>query len=204
MSNMKHTFLTGIFALAALVLAAFVAPKETYKINTSASTIGWVGKKVTGQHNGTVKVAGGTLEVTNGKITGGEFSIDMNSIVCEDLKDAATNAKLIGHLKSDDFFSVANHPTATFKIKHANPGAVKDGKQMYRIAGNLTIKGITKHVEFDAETKTEGNKMMAMAAFKIDRSKWDIKFGSGSFIEDIGDKMIYDDIELTLNAVFEK
>lgn len=204
MSNMKHTFLTGISALAALLLTAFVTPKETYKINTSASTIGWVGKKVTGQHNGTVKVAGGTLEVTNGKITGGEFSIDMNSIVCEDLKDAATNAKLIGHLKSDDFFSVANHPTATFKIKHANPGAVKDGKQMYRIAGNLTIKGITKHVEFDAETKTEGNKMMAMAAFKIDRSKWDIKYGSGSFIDDIGDKMIYDDIELTLNAVFEK
>jgi polyisoprenoid-binding protein YceI len=201
---MKNTFLTGVFALAALALVAFTAPKDTYKINTSASSIGWVGKKVTGQHNGTVKVSGGSLEVVNGKITGGEFSIDMNSIVCEDLKDAGTNAKLIGHLKSDDFFSTANYPTATFKIKNAYPGAVKDGKQTYKIVGNLTIKGITKHVEFDAETKTEGNKMMAVAAFKIDRSKWDIKYGSGSFFDDLGDKMIYDDIELTVNAVFEK
>ncbi|MDW8205044.1 MAG: YceI family protein [Cytophagales bacterium] len=201
---MKQAFLTSTFVAVALGLVAFVAPKETYKINTNATTIGWVGKKVTGQHNGTVKVSGGTLEVTNGKITGGEFLIDMNSIVCEDLKDPATNAKLVNHLKSDDFFSVDKYPTATFKIKNANPGAVKDGKQLYRIAGNLTIKGITKHVEFDAETKSEGNKIMATAAFRIDRSKWDIRFRSGSFFENLGDTMIYDDIELTLNAVFEK
>ncbi|WP_448518482.1 YceI family protein [Rhodoflexus sp.] len=201
---MKNTFLTGAFALAVLALVAFTAPQETYKINTRASSIGWVGKKITGQHNGTVKISGGSLEMANGKITGGEFFIDMTSIVCEDIKDAETNSKFIGHLKSDDFFSVDKHPTATFKIKNANPGAVKDGKQTYRIAGNLTIKGITKHVEFDAETKTEGNKLMATAAFKIDRSKWDIRYGSGSFFDDLGDKMIYDDIELTLNTVFEK
>lgn len=201
---MKNAFLTSALVLAVVSLAAFVAPKETYKINTNATTIGWVGKKITGQHNGTVKVAGGTLEVSDGKITGGEFTIDMNSIVCEDIKDPDTNAKLIRHLKSDDFFSVDKYPTAIFKIKNANPGAVKDGKQQYRIAGNLTIKGITKHVEFDAETHAEGNKIIATAAFRIDRSKWDIKFRSGSFFENLGDTMIYDDIELTLNAVFEK
>jgi polyisoprenoid-binding protein YceI len=204
MSNMKNTFVAGSFALLALALIAFTAPKDTYKINTAASSIGWVGKKVTGQHNGTVKVADGSLEVTNGKITGGEFTIDMNSIVCEDLKDASTNAKLIGHLKSDDFFAVAKHPTAIFKIKNAFPGAVKNGKQSYKIVGNLTIKGITKHVEFDAQTQTKGNQIMATAAFKIDRSKWDIRYGSGSFFDELGDKMIYDDIELTVNAVFEK
>ncbi|MCS7029890.1 MAG: hypothetical protein NZ519_14130, partial [Bacteroidia bacterium] len=87
MFKMKKSFLTLGVVWAVAALAAFVSPKEVYKINPKATTIGWVGKKVTGQHNGTVKVASGTLEVTGGKITGGEFVIDMNSIVCEDIKD---------------------------------------------------------------------------------------------------------------------
>jgi polyisoprenoid-binding protein YceI len=201
---MKKQF---FLSLGLLFLAfAFVpkAPVDTYKINAAQSKVGWVGKKVTGQHNGTIAVKEGGLEVKGGKITGGTFTIDMNSIVCEDLTDAGTNAKFIGHLKSDDFFSVANNPTGTFTIKKATSTGKSGAVEKYKIEGDLTLKGISKPVTLDADVTMAGKKITAVSAFKINRTHWDIKFRSGSFFENLGDKMIYDDMELTLNAVFEK
>ncbi|MCU0451709.1 MAG: YceI family protein [Bernardetiaceae bacterium] len=201
---MKNTFLAGLAAAVLLVAFTSKAPVETFKINPASSKIGWLGKKVTGQHNGAIMVKEGTLEVSKGKITGGSFVLDMNSITCEDITDAGSNAKLLGHLKSDDFFSVAKNPTGTFVIKKAT-AAGKSGKaDKYNIEGDLTLKGIAKPVSFEALVTPDGKKMTATAAFKINRTHWDIKYGSGSFFEGLGDKMIYDDIELSLNAVFEK
>jgi polyisoprenoid-binding protein YceI len=201
---MKKSFILSLGL--SFLLFSFVsnAPLETYKINAAQSKVGWVGKKVTGQHNGTIAVKEGNLEVKGGKITGGSFVIDMNTIVCEDLTDAGTNAKFLGHLKSDDFFSVANNPTGTFTIKKVTAKGKAGAADKYQIEGDLTLKGITKPVSMDAEVTTAGKKMTAVSSFKINRTQWDIKFRSGSFFENLGDKMIYDDIELTFNAVFEK
>lgn len=195
-----------LFASLAVLAMAFMpkAPQESYSVNAQESSIGWVGKKVTGQHNGTIKVSGGKLEVSGGKITGGEFTLDMNSIICEDIKDAETNKKFVGHLRSDDFFSVDKHPTGKFAITKATHTGKKGNTDTYKMEGNLTLKGISKPVAFDAEVSGKGKKMTAKAAFKINRTQWDIKFRSGSFFENLGDKMIYDDIELSLNTVFEK
>jgi polyisoprenoid-binding protein YceI len=196
----------SILSLAIVALLfAFVpkAPVQTYKINTSASSIGWLGKKVGGQHNGQIKVASGSLVLDNGKISGGQFAIDMQSITCEDIKDANMNARLVGHLKSDDFFSSEKHPTASFTITEAKHLSKNGTKDKYQIKGNLEIKGISSPVEFEAETTTAGNKVTAVAAFAINRAKWNIQYRSGSFFENLGDKLIYDDIELTLNTVFE-
>ncbi|MCU0340468.1 MAG: YceI family protein [Spirosomaceae bacterium] len=163
------------------------------KVDASKSVVKWNAKKITGEHYGTVTLKNGSLTVDGGKVTGGSFEMDMNSIKCEDLTDAGYNGKLIGHLKSDDFFSVAKHPVASFKITKVEGN---------NITGDLTIKGITNSVTFPATIKADKNGATATAKIVLDRTKWDIRYGSKKFFESIGDKAIYDDfsIDLTLAA----
>lgn len=165
------------------------------KVNVEKSTVSWKGYKVTGEHNGNVKIKSGSLNWDNGTLTGGSFEIDMNSITCNDL-EGEWNDKLVGHLKSDDFFGVANHPTANFTITKAIPYGT-EGK--YKIVGNLTIKDITKEIKFNADVKGSS----ATADIIVDRSNYNVKYGSGSFFDNLGDKTIYDEFELTVNLVTE-
>lgn len=172
------------------------------KVDTQKSTLVWNGKKVTGEHTGNVKLQSGTLQVNNGKLTGGEVVIDMASITDTDLTDAGYNAKLVGHLKSDDFFGVEKHPTATFKITKAEPIAnAKAGENNYNITGDLTVKGKTNPVTFPANVKITGNKAEATAKVTIDRSKHDVKYGSKSFFDNLGDKVINDEFTVDMNLV---
>lgn len=157
-----------------------------YSVSTQKSTLKWTGKKVTGQHNGTVALSAGTLMVENNVLTGGKFDIDLNTITCEDLKDAEYNAKLVGHLKSDDFFSVEKSPIAAVEIVSATK---KDGDS-YDITAKLTIKGITNEITFPATVKVTGKNVAAVARITVDRSKFDIRYGSTSFFEGLGDKAI--------------
>jgi polyisoprenoid-binding protein YceI len=171
--------------------AAFASKKaKTYKVDAAKSVAKWDAKKVTGEHNGTFSLAGGLLTLDGDKVTGGSFEIDMTSIKCTDLTDAGYNAKLIGHLKSDDFFSVEKNPKAMFKITKVE-GA--------NITGDMTIKGITQSITFPATVKVEKNIVSATAKIVLDRTKWDIRYGSKKFFESIGDKAIYDDFTIDLN-----
>lgn len=169
--------------------------KETQilKVDTSLSTVNWLGKKVTGEHNGTIKIARGDISTDKDNVVGGSFEIDMNTIVNRDLEDAEMNAKLIKHLKSDDFFSVEKHPTAKFEITKVESLSDRE-KPNYNntISGNLTIKGITKGISFPASIKMENSVLSSFADFDIDRTEWEIKYGSGKFFENLGDKMIND------------
>lgn len=168
-----------------------------YQVDKSQSKLNWVGKKVTGQHSGTINVADGKLDVENNVLKGGNFSLDTRSIAVTDIKDADGNAKLVGHLKSEDFFGVEKFPSANFVItKVASKG---NGK--YDITGNLTIKGITNPITFPATVAVAGNKLTAKADIKVDRTKYNIRYGSKSFFEGIGDKAIYDDFELAVELV---
>lgn len=164
-----------------------------YKVDLAKSNTKWHAKKVTGEHFGTINLSNGSLNVDGNKITGGSFEIDMNSIKCTDITDAGYNAKLVGHLKSDDFFSVEKNPKAKFVIKKV------EGKgDSYNITGDLTIKGITNSITFPATVKTDANGLNATAKIVLDRSKWDIRYGSKTFFPNIGDKMINDDFEIDL------
>ncbi|MFD1063312.1 YceI family protein [Winogradskyella litorisediminis] len=181
--------------LAAVVLAvsffSFSLLKEK-KVDVSKSTVNWVGKKVTGSHEGTIKLESGVLNFDGDNLVGGEFVIDMTTIDVTDL-EGKSKASLEGHLKSDDFFGVENHKTATLKITNAS-------KQYndYEVIGDLTIKGITNPVSF-----TMYNKDGAMKAkLIIDRTKFGIKYGSASFIDNLKDKAISDDFEVNVNLVF--
>ncbi|AQG79865.1 YceI family protein [Spirosoma montaniterrae] len=208
--------LTGLVAVAVLTSSsAFVASgidapgvdapgkkaKPTaYKVDAEKSIMKWNGKKVTGQHFGTVKLADGALTVDGGKLTGGTFTFDMNSIACTDLTDAGYNAKFIGHMKSEDFFNTAKFPTSTFKITKVTP----KGGNAYDITGDMTIKGITNKVTFPATIKTTANGIEAEGKATLDRTKYDIRYGSKSFFENIGDKAIYDDFSVDMKLVAAK
>lgn len=203
-------FLTGLVAVAVLASAsAFVGHGEstpgkkaatTYKVDTQKSVLNWNGKKVTGEHSGTIKLSDGALTVDGGKLTGGTFTFDMNSIVNTDLTDPGYNAKFIGHMKSEDFFNTAKFPTSTFKITKVTP----KGGNAYDITGNMTIKGITNAVTFPATVKTNGNTIEADGKATLDRTKYDIRYGSKSFFENIGDKAIYDDFTVEMKLVAAK
>lgn len=187
--------------LVFVMLAGIFSPGNpahvtTRKVDAKSSTISWTGYKVTGKHYGKVALRSGELQMDHGTIVGGNFVIDMASITCEDLS-GETNGKLVGHLKSEDFFGVEKNPTATLKITRAIP----QGEGLYKMVADLTIKNTTKPVRFTARVTKEGNKEIATADIKVDRSEYDVRYGSGSFFDNLGDKTIYDEFDLSVRLV---
>ena len=182
--------------IAIALLVAFgttVATAQSKKIDVTKSKINWVGKKVTGEHSGTVNFQEGMLIFKGKKVTGGNFTVDMTSLTATDLT-GEWKQKLDGHLKADDFFGTDKFKSATLKFTKI----ADKGNGLYTVTADLTIKGITNPVTFDLTVKEN----TATTAFKIDRTKYGIKYNSKSFFEAIGDKAIYDDFELTVNLQF--
>jgi len=215
---MKSTFflsaITAMFVLASCgsnssteasgEAAEAGATAVNYTIDPASSKVEWVAKKVTDQHNGTVALKSGELKAEAGAITAGKFILDMNSILVLDLRaEDEYNAKLLGHLKSADFFNVESAPESSFEIVSVEPIAdAIAGAANYNVKGNLTIKGISKAITFPATINVSENNVAANAEFDIDRTEWDIKYGSGKFFQDLGDKMINDEftVKFALNA----
>jgi polyisoprenoid-binding protein YceI len=164
---------------------------QQFEILSTQSNIDWVGKKVTGAHNGTIAVKDGILILNAGKLTGGKFTIDTTSIKILDVTDPATNAQFAGHLASDDFFSTQKYPEATLEIISVSGNHVE---------GDLTIKGITHPVSFDVVVNVNGNQLTATGKLIIDRTKYEMKFRSGNFFKDLGDTLIYNDFELNISV----
>lgn len=198
MKNMS--FLVFVLAFAGFAFTNPASSPIAAGVDLGASYVKWTGYKVTGKHFGKVMLKSGKLEFKNDMLVGGEFVMDMNSIKVEDLT-GGTADKLAGHLKSEDFFGTEKYPTAKFVItkviSRGTPGA-------YKIIGNLTIKSTTKEIRFNADMKEEGGKTIAMAKITLDRAEYDIRFGSGSFFENLGDKTIYDEFDLDVNLVVTK
>ncbi|MCB0383559.1 MAG: YceI family protein [Psychroserpens sp.] len=191
---MKNNILkTGFIMILAIIMTSFTTASEK-KVNIKDSSITWKGHKVTGTHDGTINLSEGTLMFDdNNNLTGGTFTIDMTSITVTDLEAGSGKEKLEGHLKSDDFFGVSNHKQAMFTINK-----VDGNNGTYRVYGDLTIKGITKPATFQMTVKDN----TATASFKIDRTKFDIRYGSASFFDDLKDKAIYDEFDLNVNLKF--
>ncbi len=169
-----------------------------YVVNAGESNLIWKAEKVTGKHDGVVKISGGEVSVREGKLASGSFVIDMTSIVVSDIKDANMNGKLLGHLKSEDFFAVEKYKASTFVVTAVTPGSQSGS---YNVKGNLTIKGITNAIEFPAAVIVDAKTLKATATITIDRTKFDIRYGSKSFFEGIGDKAIYDNFTMDLQLV---
>ncbi|MFZ9004782.1 MAG: YceI family protein [Robiginitalea sp.] len=191
---MKRSIFTLALAFfTAGIYATEPVAEKKVEVKANESTVAWKAYKVTGSHTGTVDLKSGGLVFDNGILKGGEFIVDMTSITCTDL-EGEYKQKLEGHLKSDDFFSAASYETAKLVFTNSKP----TGKNSYEVTGELTIKGITKPVTFDVSVY--GSK--ATATLKIDRAQYDVRFGSGSFFDNLGDKTIYDEFDLVVDLEF--
>lgn len=191
---MKTIRTLAIFILALSFTGGVYA--GTGKVDTSKSTVKWLGKKVTGEHFGAISVKEGNLEVSSGKITSGKVVIDMQSLTVEDIKDANMNGKLVGHLKSDDFFGVETYTTSELVLSK-----VESNGNNHTFTGSLTIKGTTNPTTFTAVSSKSGSVTNYKGTITIDRSKYNVRYGSNSFFENLGDKAIYDDFTLDFNLV---
>lgn len=183
---------TLILAFAFLTSVFTTSTEKNVDIVNSQVT--WKAEKVTGQHEGTIKLQKGALTFDDkNKLIGGSFVMDMSSLNVTDL-EGEMKGKLEGHLKSEDFFGTEKHTTSQFIITKVEG---KDGK--YKVTGDLTIKGISFPNTFNM-TVNENNS--ATAALKIDRTKYEIKYGSASFFDGLKDKAIYDEFDLNVNLKF--
>jgi len=195
--------LTFLFFFAAILGLAFTNPASSvvsFNVDTTSSFIKWTAYKVTGKHFGKVKLQSGSLKMNKTKLVGGTFVIDMTTLAVEDIQGEYAD-KLKGHLMSDDFFSVEKNKTATFEITKATATDKMGG---YKVDGNLTIKGITKPISFTSKITNDGAKVSSTSTIKIDRTNYDIKYGSGKFFPSIGDKAIYDEFDLEVTLVANK
>jgi polyisoprenoid-binding protein YceI len=183
------------FSLLFLASTITVSAQKKYEINTEKSVVKWTGNKIGGSHNGLIKIKSGYFEVKKDFITSGSVEIDMNSISNLDLKDATYNKQLISHLKSEDFFGVDKYPTATFKVN--KPIKFANGKAT--LSGVITIKGKSENITFDIAQSGEGYSTQ----LKVDRSKFDVRYGSKSFFDNLGDKVIDDIFILDIQIVLK-
>jgi len=186
---MKRTFL--LFTLASLFFTNAEAQTKL-TADTEKTELVWLAEKVTGQHTGTVKLKSGWLDWQNNKITSGEFIIDMTS-----LNESENNERFEGHMRSDDFFSIDKFPTAKLAISASGSFDKGSGE----VFGSLTIKDITNPISFKAVMQKKDDGTWFFANIIIDRTKFDIKYGSGSFFDDLGDKTIFDEFKLRINLL---
>lgn len=186
---------------AAEAAAESATTSVKYLANKDASTIEWKGFKPTGIHNGTIRIDNGVLTVNNGKIESGTFLINMNSIVVNDIPaDDEDNGKLTGHLKSPDFFDAAKYPTAAFEVTGFE---VKDGKNL--LSGNLALKAKKNNITIPVTVNETGDMLeLTSEAFTIDRTKWDVRYGSKTIFDNLGDKFINDEMELKISIKAKK
>jgi polyisoprenoid-binding protein YceI len=181
-----------VFALSGA--AAFA---QTYTVDTTATKIEWVGKKVTGEHRGTIAVKSGTIVMKGEEIASGDILVDMKSMANTDITDKETNGKFIGHMTSPDFFDTAKYPEAKLVIKSSK----KTAKGL-EVTGDLTMIGQTHPITFIAtDLKKTDTTVSAKSTLNVDRTKHGLKYGSGQFFKGLGDKMIND--EFTLNITLQ-
>lgn len=176
-----------------LFLGLSVSLLAQTKVDTEKSVINWKGYKIAGFHEGTINLKKGSLSFEKGKLTGGNFVVDMTTISSTDVSGKGKE-RLDGHLKNEDFFDVENHPEATLifsKVSEKSNG-------VYTVTGDLVIKGIKQSVTFDLVVSDHS----ASTSFEIDRTKFDIKYRSGTIFPELADKAIKDNFDISVKLVF--
>jgi len=203
---MKQTTILSSL-LAAVTLTAFTITKrhtDTYKVDPKQSSAEWFAEKMTGKHNGTIMISGGEISNNHGTLSG-SIEMDMTTIENKDMQPGKGKEKLEGHLKSKDFFDVETYPKARFVITSVTPVPVTyEEGPTHLVKGSLTIKDKTNEISFEAVIKMTDTQATCTGSAIVDRSKFDVRYGSRSFFPDIGDKIIYDEFTLKFNVVAVK
>ncbi len=175
------------------VVAENVESKD-YVVNTLESTIEWQGEGIGHGHKGNLSINEGTFNVENDAVLEGTIEIDMTSLTVTDIPaEEEDNAKLVGHLTTEDFFNVAAFPTAVLTIT--------DGSDMNNIKANLTIKDVTEEITFALSSAEENGIITLTSSLKVDRTKFGVTYNSGNFFEDLGDYLVEDEFTLNVTLV---
>jgi len=202
---MNKKILLTMTASFLLLVSVTLSAQQSSKVDLSESKVNWSGKSPTGEHKGFVKLSNGELNVDKGEIIGGSFTLDMNSITNTDIADEESNKKLVTHLKSNDFFDVQKFPNAKFvitKVTKQNNSSAEESKATHRVEGDLTIKGVTKKIGFDASINLLNGKFAANTpAFTINRTEWGVNYQSKSIVAGLKDQFIYDDLTISIELV---
>jgi polyisoprenoid-binding protein YceI len=181
--------------------AKLLQKAESYVVDIDKSKIYWSCEGVGKEHNGYVSIQSGSMLIDTKTITSGFFYINMKSITNTDVKDAGFRKNLEDHLKSQDFFFSAKYPTSTLKIVKSQRLDVPEGQPNYKINGDLTIKGIKKPIDFLATLKYAKKTVHISGNVAINRTDWEVKYNSGNFFQDLGDKLIQDTVNIKLDLV---
>ena len=185
--------------LSISMISTSLLTAQTMIIDPDRSMVEWTAAKVTGSHNGQVAIRSGEIVLNAGMLGTADVVMDMTTITCTDVTHEGANAKLVGHLKSDDFFSVEQHGTATFRTTTVEMVPTQRNGRMYNVTGDLTIKGITHPASFTCLVEDVDDGVHAHGSLSFDRTKYDIRYRSGAFFEDLGDKMIMDEVHLNFD-----
>ncbi len=191
---MKNIILIIALMISTVAFGGAAKKGKTVAFDAKSSKVNWKGTKVTGEHVGTINVKNGSLIVEGGELKGGEITIDMTSLESTDLS-GEWKAKLDGHLKNEDFFDTAKFKTSSFKVTKVE----KKGKDTFKVTGDLTIKGKSKPAVTELKLVEKSGKYNLQGTLTFDRTDYNIRYGSGKFFEGLGDKMIYDKVELKLD-----
>ena len=172
----------------------------TFEIQKESSTVNWTGKKVLGLHTGSINISRGKIDISNGKINSSEVVIDMTSLTITDIADPKTLQDFRNHLWNDDFFSIETFHTSALKIRDGE----LVGNNEYKLVGQLTIKDITRPITFRARIEILTDSLYSTGELLIDRTLFNIRYGSGKFIDNLGDKLIYDEFVLQFKLIGQK
>lgn len=178
-------------------------PEESakeYTVDIKSSVLRWKGSKNAGSHNGTIQLQSGMISTDENVIVAGSFTVNMKTIVDQDLKDPKENKKLVDDLSSDNFFDVERFSTSSFRITEATQLKEPDASgNNYSIQGNLTIKDVTKNITIPAQVTINPNELTAKSQFSISRKEFKLKYAKGKIFRGIGDSIIHDTIEFNLD-----
>ena len=173
-----------------------LSSNDTLQVDLDNSQISWIGRKVTGEHSGSLHLSNGWVVMDKNVLIGGKFIFDMTSISNTDIESPEWKLKLEDHLKSEDFFNVDSFPMAILEIKEHQRLSDDQSASNNQILADLTIRGIKQELSFPISLQQSDSIFSAVSAegtVDIDRTLFNIQYKSGKFIENLGDKLIYDD-----------
>ena len=185
----------NIIRTASIFITVFVSiltAADTLQVDMENSQIKWIGRKVTGEHSGTLNLSGGWVVLDKNSINSGKFIFDMASISNTDIESPEWKQKLEDHLKSEDFFHTDSFPHAILEIKGRQSLIIENSKKSDQILADLTIRGITHEIKFPLDLTQSQNNFNAEGSVDIDRTLYNIQYKSGKFFDELGDKLIYD------------
>ena len=188
---------TSLIVLIIVLIALPLSAQKKYTADPTATKITWTGKKLGKEHVGTIGLKEGYINIEKNAITGGEFLVDMTTIKNTDIQDDKMNGMLVGHLKSDDFFGVEKYPASKLVLT----GGSRFINGTANVKGIMTIKHSSHPVEFTVKETAVGDVKTYTAVITIDRSLYDVRYGSGKFFTDLGDKAISDEFTLQITLV---